>query len=156
MVFQHDAGDRTDHARRAVVTVDLHRRPHDGVRVVAHVDRRQLCGGRTARDEGTDRGLRPVADDELLADDAVRAEDALDLELDPLDGERLAVERERAAVAIGIAQQLARDVERSLTCPLRTAQSVDLLRVLPPAPLREQLPVDGDVDPVRPQMVGEL
>ena len=38
-----------------------------------------------------DRGLRAVRDDELLGGGAVLAERALDLELDPLAGERLAV-----------------------------------------------------------------
>ena len=61
-----------------------------------------------------DRGLRAVRDDELLGRRAVLAEGTLDLELDPLAGERLAAERQRAVRARGAAQQLDADRDPGL------------------------------------------
>ena len=63
-----------------------------------------------------DRRLRAVRDDELLGSRAVLAERALDLELDPLGGERLAVERQTPPSPFELAR-------RSMSTPTATPAS---------------------------------
>ena len=101
-----------------------------------------------------DRGLRAVRDDELLGRGAVLAERALDLQLDPLAGERLAVEGERAVRARGAAQQLDADRDPCLDGPAGAADPGELVLVLDAAALVEEALVGGELDPVRAQEVG--
>ena len=101
-----------------------------------------------------DRGLRAVRDDELLGGGAVLAEGPLDLELDPLAGERLTVERERPVRAGRGAQQLDADGDTGLDGAAGAADPGQLVLVLDPAALVEEALVGGELDPVRAQVVG--
>ena len=75
------------------------------------VEEDDVVGGDRARAAVvTGRRLRAVRDHELLGRGAVLAERALDLELDPLARERLAVEDERAVAAVGAAQHVDADL----------------------------------------------
>ena len=103
-----------------------------------------------------DRGLGAVRDDELLGRSAVLAEGALDLELDPLAGERLAAERERPVRAGGAAQHLDADGDAGLDRAAGTADPGQLVLVLDPAALVEEALVGRELDPVRAQVVGVL
>ena len=103
-----------------------------------------------------DRGLGPVRDDELLRGGAVLAERALHRELDPLAGQRLAVERERAVRARGAAQQLDAGSDAGLDGAARSTDPGELVLVLHAPPLVEEALVRGQLDPVRAQVVGVL
>ena len=74
-----------------------------------------------------DRRLRAVRDDELVAAAAVVGERALDLELEPLAGERLAAEREHAVRALGRPQQLDADRDAGLDGAAGTADPLELV-----------------------------
>ena len=99
------------------------------------------------------RRLRAVRDDELLRGRPVLAEGALDLELDPLAGERLAGERERPVRARGAAQQLDADGDSRLDGATGSSDPRQLVLVLDAAALVEEALVGGQLDSVRAQMV---
>src|SRR5581483_5854602 len=101
------------------------------------------------------RRLRAVRDDELVGVGAVLAEDALELDLDPLGRERRTLEHE-GPVHGRAAQQLAADVERRLGGALRTSEAGDLGGRLAPAALGEVIAVGLDLHARAPQPVGEL
>ena len=85
----------------------------------------------------------------------LRGERLLDRELDPLAGERLAVEHQAAVLALGRAQQVAGGVHRRLGGALGAADPGELGLVLhAPAP-DEVLAVGRELDPVRAQVVGD-
>ena len=92
----------------------------------------------------------------LVGGRAVLAEDALDLELEPLARERPAVEDEQAVACLGAAEQLASRVERGLATLLRPPQTVELGRGLAASAILEALPVDDDLHAAAAQVVGEL
>ena len=84
-----------------------------------------------------------MRDDEILCGGAVLAERALDLELDPLAGERLAAERERAVRAGGAAQQLDADGDARFDGAAGTADPGEFVLVLHAPPLVEEALVTG-------------
>ena len=88
--------------------------------------------------------------------DAVLRERALDRDLDPLAGERLAFEREHAVRALRGAQHLARDRHARLGAALGAADPLELGLGLDAAAAREQLAVGAQLDAVLAQVVGEL
>ena len=102
-----------------------------------------------------DGGLRAVRDDELVREGAVGGERLLDRELDPLAGELLAVQHQAAVLALGRAEQLAGRVHRRLGRALGAADPGELRVVLHAPAADEVLPVGRDLDPVRPQVVGD-
>ena len=63
----------------------------------------------------TDRRLRTVRDDEVVARDAVLAEDAADLGLEALGGERLAVDLHLAVRRLRAEDHVARCAHRCLS-----------------------------------------
>src|SRR5690242_16006324 len=83
-------------------------------------------------------------------------EDTLHLDLDPLAGNRRAVEDERLTVGLGGTQQRPGGVERRLARALCAAEPLDLGGRLPAAEVLEQQAVDVHLDAVRAQVVGEL
>ena len=100
------------------------------------------------------RRLRAVRDDELLGGGAVLAEHPLDLELDPLAGERLAVEDEHAVAAVGAAQHVDADLLAGLDRAAGAADPLELdARLDAPALVEEGL-VCLELDAVRAQEVG--
>ena len=103
-----------------------------------------------------DRPLRAVGDYELVGERTVRAEHALDLDLQAFARKRIAAEDKGAAGDLRLAQHPARDVERRLACALCAPQPRELGRILLPAPALEVRAIAVDLDSVRAQMVGEL
>jgi hypothetical protein len=97
-----------------------------------------------------DGALRAVRDDELVRGEAVLAEHPLDLELDPLARELLAVEHDSVVRGLGPPQELARRRHRLLRPLLRAADAGQLGLVLDTAALEEDVAVDLEVDACGP------
>ena len=101
-----------------------------------------------------DGGLRPMGDDHAARFDIVVGEDVLDRALEPLARQRLAVDLEPAVLARA-AQELARGVEPGLARLLCAADPGQLGLALGTPPPVEHLPVDGELELVAAQEIGE-
>ena len=136
-----------------------HERPRE-VRVAGRlavarveVEKDDVVGGdRAGAAVVADRGLCAVRDGELLRCGAVLAERALDLELDPLAGERLPVEGERAVRSRGGPQQLDTDRDTRLDRAASAADTGELVLGLDTTALVEEARVGGQ-RPVRAEVV---
>jgi carboxypeptidase Taq len=106
------------------------------------VVRGDLAGARVV----ADRRLRPVGDDHLLGERPMREEHGLDALLHELARQRLAVDRQDAVRAVGAAKEIARDPDTCLGSLLRTPDPCELVLVLPPAAVVEELLVDRQLD----------
>src|SRR4051794_7064946 len=102
-----------------------------------------------------DRGLGAVRDDELVRERAVRGEGLLNRRLQQLARERLSVDGESAVLPLGRAKHFARGGHSRLGGPLGATDAGELRLVLDPAAGAEAFAVGSDLDPVRPQMVGD-
>ena len=102
----------------------------------------------------TGRRLRAVRDHELLGGRTMLAEHPLDLELDPLAGERLAVEDEHAVAAVGAAQHVDARLLAGLHGATGAPDPLELEARLDATALVEVGLVCLELDPVRAQDVG--
>ena len=118
------------------------------------VEEDDVVGGDRARPAVVpDRGLGAVGDDELVCGGAVLAEHALDLELDPLAGQRLAAQREHAVRARRGPQQRDAGGYSLLDRAARAADARQLGLGLDAPTLVEEALVGLELDPVRAQVV---
>ena len=82
------------------------------------------------------------------------AERALDFELDPLAGERLAVEREDSVRPLGALQQLEADGHARLDRAAGAADAGELVLGLHASAFVEEALIGRELDPLRAQVVG--
>ena len=93
-----------------------------------------------------DRRLRPVRDDHLLGQRPMREEHGLNALLQELAPQRLSADRKAAVRALRTAKEIARDPDPCLGSLLRTPDPCELLLVLPPPAIVEELLVDRQLD----------
>ncbi len=100
-------------------------------------------------------GPRAPGDDVLVGRRVVRGEDHVHLRFHALDRERPAVEDQLVAANLGAAKQLAARVHRRVRGTLRSGHPCELGLGLGVSPILEQLLVDGELDAVGAEAVGE-
>ncbi len=102
-----------------------------------------------------DGGLRPVGDDHLLGERAVREERRLDALLEELAGDGLSFDGETTVRGLRSGEDLSRGCDPCLCSSLRAPYPFELVRALHPATVVEEALVDDELDAALAEHVGD-